>query len=194
MKSVESVESVIQISKSVNYFMSFMKDAENCFPIGNTFFLFLYPKTNDRLLKYANNGGNMSIQYKFFMIPVKNNHEAEAELNAFLKGVRVVSIHREFVSQGNESFFSIILEYMEKQAASNASDYSKLKPRIDYREELSPENFAIFAQLREWRKETAAKESVPVYTIFKNDQLAQIIEKRILNKADLSKIEGVGEA
>jgi len=86
----------------------------------------------------------MSIQYKFFMIPVKNNQDSETELNEFLKRVRVVSIHREFVSQGNESFFSIILEYMDKQAASNTSDYSKSKPRIDYREVLSPENFAIF--------------------------------------------------
>jgi superfamily II DNA helicase RecQ len=136
----------------------------------------------------------MSIQYKFFMIPVKNNQDSETELNEFLKRVRVVSIHREFVSQGNESFFSIILEYMDKQAASNTSDYSKSKPRIDYREVLSPENFAIFSKLRDWRKEAAAKESVPVYTIFKNDQLAQIVEKRFTTKADISNIEGVGEA
>jgi len=52
----------------------------------------------------------------------------------------------------------------------------------------------IYAKLREWRKEAAVKESVPVYTIFKNDQLAQIVEKRINKTTDLSQIEGVGKA
>jgi len=31
----------------------------------------------------------MAIQFKFFMIPVKNNEDAEAELNSFLQSVRV---------------------------------------------------------------------------------------------------------
>ena len=136
----------------------------------------------------------MAIQFKFFMIPVKNNEDAEAELNSFLQSVRVISLHREFVSQGNESFFSIIVEYLKTEAGSIKSAAPKGKPRIDYKEVLSPENFAIFAKLRDWRKEAAAEESIPVYTILNNEQLAKIVEQKIINKNELTKIDGIGDA
>lgn len=59
---------------------------------------------------------------------------------------------------------------------------------------LSPENFAIFARLRDWRKETAAREAAQLYNVFMNDQLAAMVEKRITTKKGLMEIEGVGEA
>ena len=66
--------------------------------------------------------------------------------------------------------------------------------RIDYREELSPQAFAVFAKLRDLRKELAQAEAVPVYTIFTNDQLAEMVRRRIASKADLEAIAGVGDA
>jgi len=65
---------------------------------------------------------------------------------------------------------------------------------VDYKDVLSPEDFAVFAKLREWRKKTADAEAVPVYTIFNNEQLAKIVEKKIITKKALQEIEGVGEA
>ena len=66
--------------------------------------------------------------------------------------------------------------------------------KIDYREVLSPEDFAVFARLRQLRKEIAQAEAVPVYTIFTNDQLAQMVQSRATTKAALEKIAGVGDA
>ena len=37
-------------------------------------------------------------------------------------------------------------------------------------------------------------EAIPVYTVFTNEQLAQIVQQRCRTKADLSRIEGIGEA
>ena len=59
---------------------------------------------------------------------------------------------------------------------------------------LSSQDFAVYVKLREWRKKVADEEGVPVYTIFTNEQLAQIVENRVESKTDLSKIEGVGES
>ena len=59
---------------------------------------------------------------------------------------------------------------------------------------LCSEDFTLFTKLRNWRKDTAAKEAVAVYTIFTNEQLAQISSKRPKSKTDLLKIQGVGEA
>ncbi|OQX16461.1 MAG: hypothetical protein BWK76_11595 [Desulfobulbaceae bacterium A2] len=41
----------------------------------------------------------------------------------------------------------------------------------------------MFARLREWRKARAEAEAVPVYTIFTNDQLAEIVRLRCSTQA-----------
>jgi superfamily II DNA helicase RecQ len=52
----------------------------------------------------------------------------------------------------------------------------------------------VFSRLREWRKGVSEKEGAPVYTIFTNEQLAQMVQKEVRSKAALKEIEGVGEA
>lgn len=42
----------------------------------------------------------MSLQYKFFQIPARDSGKEAAEINRFLKTVRMVNIHREFVAHG----------------------------------------------------------------------------------------------
>ena len=59
---------------------------------------------------------------------------------------------------------------------------------------MSPTDFAVFARLRDLRKEIAQAEAVPVYTIFTNEQLAQMVQTRTTTKAALEKIAGVGDA
>ena len=65
---------------------------------------------------------------------------------------------------------------------------------MDYKEVLKPEEFEVFSRLREWRKAAAEKEGVPVYTVLTNEQLAQMVQKKVSTKAALKEIEGVGEA
>ena len=48
------------------------------------------------------------------------------------------------------------------------------KQRVDYKEVLSPADFALFAKLRDWRKATAEQEGIPVYAVLTNEQLAAI--------------------
>jgi superfamily II DNA helicase RecQ len=133
----------------------------------------------------------MALQLKFFVIPIRGIEQAEAEINRFLRSVRVVNLQREFVSQGDNSFWSMAVEYLVNGVGSTTG--SK-RSRIDYKEVLEPEAFAVFAKLREWRKTKAAQEAVPVYTIFTNEQLAQIVEKNITTKAGLQQIDGIGES
>jgi superfamily II DNA helicase RecQ len=135
----------------------------------------------------------MALQCKFFIIPVGDIEEAEVEINRFLRSVRVVNMQRDFVDQGPNSFWSVAVEYLS--AAKSAGEKNRLKrSKIDYKQVLSPEDFALFAQLREWRKGEAAEIGVPVYPIFTNEQLAKIAEQKIRTKAGLQGIEGVGEA
>lgn len=134
------------------------------------------------------------MRYRFFVIPIGNLTEAEAELNQFLGAHRVLTVHRDFVVSGEHSFWAIAVEYLPSQSEKLPGVNRGGKARIDYREVLSEQEFALFARLRDWRKEEAAKEAVPVYTLFTNEHLAEIAQKKIATINGLRAIEGVGDA
>lgn len=136
----------------------------------------------------------MPLQYKFFRIPVRDPSSWESELNRFLGSVRIANIQREFIDQGENSFWTLAVEYLTEDSGASAGQDSRKKPRVDYKNLLSPEDFTIFAKLREWRKVAATDEGAPVYTIFTNDQLAKIAEKRVRSPSELMAIDGVGDA
>jgi superfamily II DNA helicase RecQ len=117
----------------------------------------------------------------------------EEELNAFLRSLRLVAAYRERGRQEERNYWAIVVEYVTGgKKDERRSEFAKRK--IDYKEELSPEDFAVFAKLRDWRKETATREAVQLYNIFMNEQLAAMVEKKVTTKAALMEIEGVGSA
>lgn len=135
------------------------------------------------------------MQLKLFVIPIKNVNEAEAEMNGFLRGHRVLAVRKEFVPDGENSFWSFCVEYLDGTAAAAGSRVIGSRvPKVDYKEVLKPEEFELFSRLRDWRKAEAGKEGVPVYAVFTNEQLAQVVQKKINTQAGLKEIEGVGEA
>ncbi len=128
----------------------------------------------------------MSLQFRFFLIPIMDDGEAENDLNRFLRSVRVVTVNRQFVDNGANSYWSLAIEYLPTDGSRPGTVNGKSnRNKLDYKEILSPEDFALYAKLREWRKTVADREAVPVYTIFTNDQLAQIAANRISSTAAL---------
>lgn len=137
------------------------------------------------------------MQLQFFSVPARGDRGAQEELNAVLRSHRVLTVHREFVAQGDNSFWALSAEYMEGAAPSGpgaGNGRGAKPPKVDYKEVLSPADFALFARLRDWRKTVAEKEGVPVYAVMTNEQLAAIAVKRPDSAAGLREIEGVGEA
>ncbi|MEM9942776.1 MAG: HRDC domain-containing protein [Planctomycetota bacterium] len=133
----------------------------------------------------------MPIQF-FSIRAIGDNETEQKELNAFLNQHRVSSIQIEFVVDGANSFWAIAVEYLSGNRA--ASFASNRKSQIDYKELLSPEDFAIYSRLRETRKLVAEREGVPVYTIFTNQQLADMATSRINSESQMAKIKGVGKS
>jgi len=133
------------------------------------------------------------MQLKLFVMPIKNLGAAEAEMNAFLRGHRVLAVKKEFVPDGENSFWSFCVEYLDGGGGSGLLPGGKL-PKVDYKEVLNPEEFEVFSRLRDWRKAVAEKEGVPVYVVLTNEQLAQMVQKKVNSKTGLKEIEGVGEA
>ncbi len=59
---------------------------------------------------------------------------------------------------------------------------------------LSERDFAQFAELRNLRKALAEREGLPAYALFTNEQLAEMVRRRVDSVAAMGKIEGVGPA
>ncbi len=92
----------------------------------------------------------MSIQFKFFNISIHDHREAEEELNKFLLSHGVVTVHREFVTNKENSFWSIVVEYLEGVSKSTGQPSGRSgKKRVDYKEIISPEDFSVFITLLE---------------------------------------------
>jgi superfamily II DNA helicase RecQ len=136
------------------------------------------------------------MQLKMFTIPIKNVIEAESEMNGFLRGHRVLAVKKEFVADGENSFWSFCVEYLDGAAVASTGGMASgtRPPKVDYREILTPEEFELFSRLRDWRKVAAEKEGVPVYAVLTNGQLAQVVQKKITTNAGLKEIDGVGDA
>ncbi len=129
----------------------------------------------------------------FFTIAAQPHPQGVEELNAHLSQARVLSVDRQFVSDGSNSFWSICV-ISQASGPKAASPKSSKRSSIDYREILSVGDFAVYARLRELRRQTADQEGVPIYAVFTNEQLAAMAQQRITSLTALRHIDGVGEA
>lgn len=132
------------------------------------------------------------MQYQFFIIPIKNTSAAVEELNHFLRENRILSVKKEFVSQEENSFWTLAVEYIDENFSSGKQN--EKKSRVDYKEMLSESDFVIFSKLRELRKELATAEGIQLYTIFTNEQLAEMVTRKISTIPELGRIDGIGES
>ena len=84
--------------------------------------------------------------FKFFTVPIRDNGSAEAELNAFLVGHRVLAVERRWVDLGQESFWSLCVDYLDGPYET-PRERSGTKRGKDYREELSPDDFTVLRRV-----------------------------------------------
>lgn len=137
------------------------------------------------------------MQYKFFSIPATGGDASscEEEMNAFLRAHRILTVRRELVACGAESFWACCVEYLLGNGAQPnvSSSRSVTRTKIDYREVLSEADFEKFRLLRECRKKLAEEEGVPAYAIFLDEQLADLARSESQDVAAMKKISGVGE-
>ena len=132
--------------------------------------------------------------FKLFTIPIQTSEAAEAELNAFLRSHKVLSVVRRWVDQGATSFWAFCVDYLDPATTGGrGSQQSARRGKIDYRQVLNDDDFAAFARLRDLRKEIAQAEGVPVYAVFNNEQLAKMVQQKARTGSDLEAIAGVGD-
>src|SRR5277367_557878 len=114
---------------------------------------------------------------RFFVVPVHDSGAFEQELNGFLAGHKVVSIDRQLIDEGVNSFWAICVDYLSHTPGETGHNPNLSRSRVDYKTILSPGEFVVFSRLRELRKE-----------------LAQMVQRRCQSKSDLAQIEGIGDS
>lgn len=127
------------------------------------------------------------MQFKTFMLPASGSEQTEEALNLFLRTHRIVSVRQEFV-QGETPTWCILVEFL---SVSDTASSSSKNAKIDYMKVLPAEEFAVFSRLREIRKELAAKDGVPPFVIFTDEQLAAIVKSRPRDAAALAAVPDV---
>lgn len=131
------------------------------------------------------------MKFSFFTVAAINPESGQAQLNEFCGQHKLVSVEKQFVSLGETSFWSVCVTYLdgtEKYTPSGKRD------RVDYKEILNEQQFAVYAELRNLRKALADQEGVPIYALFTNEQLAEMVTRQIRTLKALGEIEGVGKA
>jgi len=128
--------------------------------------------------------------YRLFQYPLPAPPELE-DLNAFLASHRVAAVTQHLVQATGGAMLVFIVQTVPGEAAGKNR---QPEAKIDYREVLSGEDFQVFSRLRDERKKIAEAEGVPVYAIFSNAQLAEMVKRKVRTPADMSGIEGIGKA
>ena len=82
------------------------------------------------------------MKYRFFSIPAMMPDDVQDDMNRFCAEHRVISIEKQFVQDGERSYWAICVCYSEKQSGS----LSPRRGRIDSREVLGAADFVLFAK------------------------------------------------
>jgi superfamily II DNA helicase RecQ len=125
------------------------------------------------------------------------------EIKEFIKNHKVEWIKEEFFVYQAVPYLTFIIQYQHisapKQGETKPSvEWTKTdkenKEKIDWKEDLSPEETPLFNALRQWRNLKAREEGYSAYVILTNKQLYEITKLKPKSFASLQSISGIGES
>lgn len=129
------------------------------------------------------------MQIRIFTISVLDNQAQTDELNAFLRGQKVLTVEQQIVTVSNQPFWSFCVKYIPQGNPASAEKATK----VDYKEVLDADSFAVFATLRTIRKQLAEQDAVPAYAVFTDSELAEIAKLDSIDETTIRKIPGIGQ-
>ena len=133
------------------------------------------------------------MQLKSFVLPVLDGGVAEEEMNRFLRGHRVLQVHRQFCPD-HGGYWAVLVDYMDGALNDDSAAPVSRSEKKDYSKELSEEEYKEFQRLREIRKGVAKQLSLPAYLIFTNEELAVLARQPELIAEGTKSIKGVSDS
>lgn len=99
----------------------------------------------------------------------------------FCLNKRVHKLESQFFQQEGKAYWSVSVHY---DIVAKGED--KTRALLDENEKV------LYERLREWRKETAHADGIPVYLISNNKQFVEIIQRKVKTLEGLKAIKGFG--
>ena len=130
------------------------------------------------------------MQIKLFTIPVGEGGAAVQEMNAFLRGNKVLEVESQFMSSQHGACWCFCVRYIERAFAEGEG---ARPPKVDYRKVLDEATFGKFARLREIRKKVAAEEGISAFIVFTDEELAALAKLEEVTEKGMLSVRGIGE-
>lgn len=135
------------------------------------------------------------MKLQFFSINALEPHHDQETINDFCLRHRVVSVDKHLVERGGTCHWAICFTYLDASTTpTKPTQAVNKRAQIDYRETLSETDFTVFAKLRDLRKAVADADGVPIYAVFTNAQLAEMVTHRTTSLTAMGEINGIGAA
>lgn len=125
----------------------------------------------------------------FFVSPFREP-SSHAELNNFLMSHRIINVEKRLIDGERGTGWIFLVEYSDNEGTK--SSYT-MSAKIDWRDVLTPSQFAVYDLLRKKRKEIGEKTKIPLYGILSNEQLALMAQNPPKTKEEFLKIKGVND-
>ena len=103
-----------------------------------------------------------------------------SELDDFCANKKIITQKSQFFEVENRPFWTVSVEYEE------VVHFDKLEDNLDKTQK------ELFSRLKIWRINTARQAGIPPYIIANNNQLAEIVLRKITTKTRLADIKGIG--
>jgi hypothetical protein len=118
------------------------------------------------------------MKFRFWTIPAMMPDEAQEAVNRFCGTHRVISVEKQFVYDGERSYWALCVCYLESSRNNGEESVSpSRKGKIAYRVVLNEQDFALYVRLRNLCKTLSDQEGIPAYALFTNEQLAAMIQR-----------------
>ena len=123
---------------------------------------------------------------KIITVPFDPEREVfqDETLTTFLMNKRVFSLRPQFFQSQGRSYWSVFVEYESVLSKGET---------IPAKEVLNDTQQALFRKLREWRKDKADQDGVPVFILATNAQLEQIVIRMPTSLEAIRQIQGFGK-
>ena len=83
------------------------------------------------------------MKYYFFNIHAQNPESGQEALNTFCGQHRILAVEKQFVAQGDNSFWSVCVTTLDNSEKPGTT--ANKRAAVDYREILNEQDFAVFA-------------------------------------------------
>ena len=131
--------------------------------------------------------------FEIFCIELPNGRDMLEQLNQFIASHQVVTKQQQLVTRDGIPYMMFCLEYIAGKGGVLPSS-SHLSEKTDVWSTLTVDEKDMYAKLKDLRNRIAEEEHVRPFVVFTNDQLGEMVKRRVTTAAAMKDIRDIGKS